>query len=42
MDLDEGYLNVGVVPGDLHAAASTAFNYLIESWANNLLTPRSE
>ena len=36
VDLDEGYLNVRVVPGDLHAAASTAFNYSIESWANNL------
>ena len=35
VDLDDGYLNVRVVPGDLHAAASTAFNYPIESWAIN-------
>ena len=35
VDLDEGFLHVGVVPADLHGAASTAFNYSIESWANN-------
>jgi len=35
VDLDEGFLHVRVVPGDLHGAASTAFNYSIESWANN-------
>ena len=36
VDFEDGYLNVRVIPGDLHGAASTAFNYPIESWANNL------
>ena len=36
VDLDDGYLRIRVVPGDIHAAASSAFNYSIESWANNL------
>jgi hypothetical protein len=34
-NLNNGILYIRVVPGDLHAAASTAFNYAIESWANN-------
>lgn len=36
VDLDDGYLHIRVVPGNIHAAASSAFNYSIESWANNL------
>lgn len=36
VDLDDGCLHIRVVPGDIHAAASSAFNYSIESWANNL------
>jgi hypothetical protein len=36
VDLDDGYLYIRVVPGVPHAAASSAFNYSIESWANNL------
>jgi hypothetical protein len=35
-NLNYGMLYVWVIPGDLHAAVSTAFSYAIESWANNL------
>ena len=35
LDLDEGYINVRVVPGDLDGAAASAFNYIFESWANH-------
>jgi hypothetical protein len=37
IDLDDGMLHMRAVPGDLHAAAATAFNYSFESWANNFM-----
>jgi hypothetical protein len=35
IDLDDGYLRVRVVPGDLHGAAANAWNHTILNWANN-------
>lgn len=35
IDLDEGYLRVRVVPGDLHGELANAWNHTILNWANH-------
>lgn len=37
IDLDDGYLRVRVVPGNLHEATANAWNHTILNWANNPL-----